>query len=446
MRRGFCRAFAKMLGSAGLAIGLSTQAFAQAPPATSAGAIGIPAPDAGRPGNLVGVAPAPLPDPAMPMMSNGGEIEQASRWYVGAESLLWWFKDSPLPVPLLTTTSNPNAMPLAAINDPNATVLLGNQNLSTGDHWGARFTAGFWIDDRHQIALEGGYFFLANKTTVRTVTSDGQPGAPILAVPFFDADAVAESTFVLATPGNSAGSAMLSLTNRLEGAEIQGVVQAFDGNHLHVDILAGFRYLDLTENLTYATASTTLAGPNTDLILNTVDQFGMQNQFYGWQVGARANYQIGRWAVCASAKLALGDMSETANLNGFAITNFFNGPAGGPFTGVPTQNLPGSGTFVQPSNLGRTTRDQFAIAPEIGVKVSYQLTDRLQVFAGYDFLYLSTVIRPGEQIDRSINFSQTVQSTIMTGNPAAPGTQPAVTLVSSDFWAQGIKLGLEFRY
>ena len=355
-----------------------------------------------------------------------------------------------MPVPLLTTSSDPTVMPAAVLNDPSTSVLLGNHDLGTGSHWGARFTAGFWIEDRHEIAVEGNYFFVTSRTTVRSASSDGSPNSPILAVPFIDADAGAENTFVLASPGVSTGSATLSLTSRLQGAGMQFAIEACKGADWHFQVLAGFRYLDLTENLTYATASTAigstgLANPNTDLVLNTVDQFNMRNQFYGVVLGGRADYQIGPLTVCASATLALGDMSQTADFNGYAVTNFFNGPAGGPFTGVPTQQLPGSGTFVQPSNLGRINRDQIAIAPEIGVKVSYQLTRGLRISAGYDFLYLSNVIRPGEQIDRTINLSQTVQAAI-AGNPAAPGTRPAMILAGSDFWAQGINMGLEFRY
>ena len=78
----------------------------------------------------------------------------------------------------------------------------------------------------------------------------------------------------------------------------------------------------------------------------------MRNDFYGWQVGTRAEARWGDFEFRASAKLALGEMHEVENLNGFAVTNFFNAPAGGPFTGVPTQIAPGSGTFVQPSNQG----------------------------------------------------------------------------------------------
>jgi len=371
--------------------------------------------------------------------------DECSHFWVNAEYLLWWFKDSPLPVPLLTTTSNPNSMPIAGLNDPYTRVVLGDHNLDTGVHQGTRLTTGLWIDSGHQFALEGGYFVMANQNTVRTAVSGGQPGAPILAVPFFDFDTATENTFLVASPGLFAGSAVLSLTTRLQGAEIQGAFQAIAGKNLHVEILAGFRFLDLTENLSYATASTGLSGTNTGLVLNTADTFGMQNLFYGWQVGARADYRLGNFEISASAKLALGDMLQTATLNGLTLTNFFNAPPGGPFTSVPPQSFPGAGVFVQPSNVGRISRDRIAIVPEVNVTLSYQITKNLWAFAGYDFLYINKVLRPGNQIDRGINASETLQNAV-AGNAIVPGSQPALTLQNSDFWAQGAHLGLEFCY
>ncbi len=89
--------------------------------------------------------------------------------------------------------------------------------------------------------------------------------------------------------------------------------------------------------------------------------------------------------------------------------------------------------------------DEMTFAPELGLNIGYQITQHLRAFAGYDFLYLSNVLRPGDQIDRGINFSQTVQSAI-AGNTTASGTRPALPFTESDFWAQGINLGLEFRY
>jgi hypothetical protein len=453
MRRGFCRVLTELLAGAGLACGLASPAFAQAPAPASAVVIQPNGqgqePDATRPNNAVNLAPdpsaPPLQEPAVPTTPDSGERSQPGRWYASAEALRWWFKGSPVPVPLLTTTSDPTAMPLAAFAEPGTTVVLGNHDIGSSGHWGGRFTIGGWIDDRRQIAVEGSYFFLGNHTTVHAVSSNGQPGSPILAVPFIDADAMTESSFVLAQPGSFAGGAALSLTSRLRGADALCVVAACEGSRWHVQVLAGFRYLDLTENLTYATASTGLSGPNTDLALNTVDQFKLRNQFFGFQFGARADYRIGRLTLCATASLALGDMAQTGEFNGLAVTNSFDGPTGGSFTGVPTQVLSGSGTFVQPSNLGSVNRDQIAVAPEIGVKVCYQLTQRLRLFGGYDFLYLSNVLRPGDQIDRNINVAQTVQGAI-AGTAAAAGTRPAVSLVGSDFWAQGVNLGLEFRY
>jgi len=365
--------------------------------------------------------------------------------WVNAEYLLWWFKDSPLPLTFLTTTSNPGSMPIAVLGDPNTGVLLGNQDLNTGAHQGARFTAGLWIDNHHQIGVEGSYFLMANQTTVRTVASGGQPGTPFLAVPFFNEDIGAENTFLVAIPGSFAGTGTLSLTSRFQGGEIEGTVRALEDKNLHLEVLAGFRFLELTENLSFATTSTGLSDPNTGLILNTVDRFGMTNLFYGWQVGARGTYRLGYFEFSATAKLAVGDMHQTAHLDGFTTTNFFNAPAGGPFTGVPAQTLPGSGIFVQSSNMGRYSRDHIAVAPEIGGKVCCQITRHLWVFAGYDFLYLNNVLRPGNQIDRGINVSETLQTAI-AGNVPTPGSRPAFTFVGSDFWAQGINMGVEFRY
>jgi hypothetical protein len=86
-----------------------------------------------------------------------------------------------------------------------------------------------------------------------------------------------------------------------------------------------------------------------------------------------------------------------------------------------------------------------AIVPEVGLNIGYQATRSIRAYVGYDFLYLSNVLRPGNQIDRSINTSQTVQSAI-AGNSPAPGERPAVPLSGSEFWAQGIHFGLGLSY
>jgi hypothetical protein len=76
--------------------------------------------------------------------------------------------------------------------------------------------------------------------------------------------------------------------------------------------------------------------------------------------------------------------------------------------------------------------------PEVGLTVGYQCTDHWRVFGGYNFLYWSSVARAGEQIDPRVN----AFSTLIPGSPRVP----AFPFHSEDFWAQGLTLGVEYRY
>jgi hypothetical protein len=432
MRVGFFGSFAALLAVAGFAL-------AQAPVAPAP--LALPNPD----GKNVGALP---PEGACVLAEPCARAARERLWF-SAEYLLWWFKDSPLPAPLVTTTSQPDLVPIAAFGQTGTSVLLGNEDLDTGARHGARFTGGLWIDDHETIGVEGSYFFIASHSVTQSVTSDGQPNAPILALPFFDADALTESSFLLASPSVTSGGATLSLTSRLQGAEMNGLVRTTPDGDWDFKVLLGFRFVELHEGLSFTTASTGIQEPgdtsNMGLILNTVDRFDTQNRFYGWQLGAQTEYRLGNLFLNASAKLGLGDMDQKVTVNSLAVTNFFNAPPGGPFTGVPTQTLPGSGVFGQPSNQGRVNRHQIATVSEVGVNLGYQVTPSLRAFIGYDFLYLSDVLRPGNQIDRFINTGQTLQNAI-AGGTFASGTRPAVPLTASEFWAQGINFGLGFRY
>jgi hypothetical protein len=63
---------------------------------------------------------------------------------------------------------------------------------------------------------------------------------------------------------------------------------------------------------------------------------------------------------------------------------------------------------------------------------------------GYNFLYWSRVVRPGNQIDRVINVSQLPTS-------QGPGTvtspfRPVFAFPGTDFWALGVNIGLEIGF
>jgi hypothetical protein len=88
----------------------------------------------------------------------------------------------------------------------------------------------------------------------------------------------------------------------------------------------------------------------------------------------------------------------------------------------------------------------FAVVPEVGLNIGYQITSWASVFVGYTFLYTNNVVRPGNQINRNIN---PTQSTAITEDPAPQSqgpAQPSFKFNSSGFWAQGINVGLSLRF
>src|SRR5207244_9488477 len=98
------------------------------------------------------------------------------------------------------------------------------------------------------------------------------------------------------------------------------------------------------------------------------------------------------------------------------------------------------GTLALASNFGPSTRNEFAVVPEVGVNVGARLNGNVRLFAGYSFLYWSNVVRPGDQVDRVVNANLIpVRSDGTRMGPSAPVN----TLRGSDFWAHGINLGMQ---
>src|SRR6516164_1727327 len=131
MRFGIFSSLAALLISAGVA-------FSQAPAS--------PIVQTAQPFDLPSASPLMPDNPADASFLK--DPLDTSRWWVGAEYLLWWFKNSPVPVALATTTSRPDLSPTAALFQEGTSVLLGNQDLDTGARHGVRFTGGVWVDSR----------------------------------------------------------------------------------------------------------------------------------------------------------------------------------------------------------------------------------------------------------------------------------------------------------
>jgi hypothetical protein len=237
-------------------------------------------------------------------------------------------------------------------------------------------------------------------------------------------------------PGFTSHTASLTTSSRLMGAEGNGIWKLVSRDDLRVSFLGGFRWLQLNESLTFA--DSVIGEPGTlaeGFVFNSLDEFSTRNDFYGGQLGARFEFSRGRLLVNATGKVALGAMHENVVINGVAVTNFFGGPV---------QTLPG-GIFAQQSNMGSFNRDRFAVVPEVNLNVGYKVTDRTRVHVGYTFLYVSDVARPGNQIDRVINPTQTNFANTV-GLVPTPPARPEFNFNHSDFWAHGINFGIELRF
>jgi hypothetical protein len=373
------------------------------------------------------------------------KVVAAPTWWVSGAALAWRVKSDPLP-PTLTTAIPGSASAIAAMTGGAGgalgvpgTVLLSPDRLNYGTLPGGRFTVGRWLaDPRFGIEAEG--FFLGKKSTSFGQFSDAT-GAPALFGPFNNPPPGAgfplgSSAFFLAFPGFAAGGQTINSSLKLWGVESNGLYRAWSNGTQSVTILAGFRYIDLREGLSIFSTENILAGvPGiAGATFAATDNFSTKNQFFGAQIGVKGQQQFGQFDIFGVAKVALGDSHQTVSINGFSTAAGFGTP---PFS-------PG-GIFSQITNIGQQTRDRFAVAPQAQVEAGYRFQNGVRLFAGYDFLYISNVVRPGDQIDTTINF--TSNPTIAgAGSTLAGPARPAPQFNGSSFWAQGAKVGASYSF
>lgn len=365
----------------------------------------------------------------------------------GAEYLVWWIKDGPMNVPLVTT-SPPGS--LGVIGAPGTEVLFGDSGFNFEAFSGARLTLGIWLDKcDHRWAWESSGFFLERRKSEFLAVSS-VTGTPVLARPFVNAITGAEDAHLVSAPGQFAGDIGIGSSSGFYGFESNLVYANFyTQNNIIVDLLGGLRYLSMREDLGAFQTSTLLSGGTAGFsgailtapaTVDIIDRIQTRSEFYGGQFGARGEYRMGGFFVNARGKLAFGSSHEIVAIDGASrLSNSI--AAGG--TVQPPITVP-NGFLALSSNVGRYSRDRFSVVPEIGFNVGYQCCETIRLFMGYTFLYWSDVVRPGDQVSRTIN-PTTIPTSQAFGVPIGPA-QPAFAFQHSDFWAQGLNFGLEIRY
>jgi len=135
--------------------------------------------------------------------------------------------------------------------------------------------------------------------------------------------------------------------------------------------------------------------------------------------------------VDGGGRIALGSTYQSCNITGNTTVTV---------PGVAPATSPG-GLLALPSNIGSYSREVLTFVPEVGYHLGYFVTETVRLRAGYTFLYWSSVARAGNVINPNVN-----PNLLPPSVPGAQPAQPAFNWNGTGIWAQGIDLGLEWRF
>jgi hypothetical protein len=426
---------------------------------------------------------APVWQPAPAGAGAAGSAGRAPHFWTRFEYLMWFSREEPNRYPLLTTSA-PNDRGL--LGRSSTLILAGGGDLNFGTLSGFRITSGFFGDVDRRYGFEASGFLLPEQSyKVDVATSPS--GIPLLARPFIDsANRAGTNSLVVASPtfpagpldgnllsGPVAARAVVDASTSLWGVEANGVVNLFRSDPgcktlWSLDALAGYRFLELDEELFIQTTSqvnipdarvpiiatgpfgirtvvgfrqvpvpVSVGGVN---VFNpgqfqVTDRFTVFNRFNGGNFGLRTEVRHGMWSVMAAGKIAIGNMEYRADIDGrTAFIDFARGTAGGTFGGL----------LANAGNIGRYKDDEFVVIPEGTINVGIALTRSLTGFVGYNYLWISDVVRPGTLAGPVVNTATVPLSPNYgaAGRPAAP----RVVLERDDYWVQGVNFGFQLRY
>jgi len=367
-------------------------------------------------------------------------------------------------VPALVTTSPPGTSQIDAgvLGLPTTTTLFGGDGLEDSPQPGVRGEIGFWLDPRARIGVGGSFTGLAKESVAFSASSDG---STILARPFFNTLLDQQASQLVAFPGLVRGSVGVQSENQVYAAEVflrqqiglwpgQTPVllladslaarvgsffrlpcaqvsipedQAFPGaSWTRLDFIAGYQFSRVDDSLSITNNLVSLDPAFLGQIgttLDAFDRFDARSDFHGGALGLRTVSHYGRWSLAMLGKVALGNMRQTVTIDGETVIAVPSGPS------VATLG----GLLSQSSNIGDFAQDRFAVIPEARIMLNYDLTPRLSVGVGYDFVYWNRVALAGDQVDTRVDVTQTLPN-------------PSFSFREADFFVQAVTFLVQLNH
>ena len=316
--------------------------------------------------------------------------------------------------------------------------VLGGRDTDVGTLHGGRFDGGFWLGANRAFGVEAGVFFLTEKTASSSVSGGGSA----LGRPFYDTSIQAQNVRLLNLPGQVSGGVTSDVSSLVVGTDLGPIVRVIETDMLTLDQIFYFRYLTLEESQTVSDSVSPVGGAVTfrgqsfrgaGTAVSVRDSALAINHFYGGGAGLRLGLTPGRFSASVTGKLAVGRNSGSLRLDGTTT-----------LTGAGDTQVASGGLLVPANAIGRYNRSDFSFMPEVGVKVGFQISRTVGVYAGYNFLYMTNVVRPGESFANRVNPTQ-LPSSQNFGVPFGP-TNAGVQLQNSDFWMHSVGAGVTLTF
>lgn len=368
-------------------------------------------------------------------------------WIWGeVDYLYWWTKGTHVP-PLATASVAGTPQEEAGVLGLDSTkVLLGNESLLDDQRSGWRWVIGAWLGPQRRLGLQLDLLGLEDEDFFFRRQSNG---FQIIARPFTNVDPnlgldVGPDAELISFPNVTAGALEIRARNEFStmGLLLRGNMLCkngcfFGGGHncsgncsgYRLDLLGGYRYMQLEDSVVIEQLTAVSVTPQAGF--HVFDRFRTDNNFQGGELGLAGQWYRDRWSFDGLVKLALGRTEQEVAIAG-----------GTELTTVGIETPFEGGLLAQTTNIGRFSRKKTDVIPELGLSVGYLLSSNLRLNCGYRVIYWPKVARAGEHIDMTVNGSYIPDPTITPSGPL----RPQFAFQDSGFWAQGLSLGVDYRW
>src|SRR5262249_15366862 len=146
-------------------------------------------------------------------------------FWIGVEALLWWAKNQPLSVPLVTTGPGSQGANAGNLGMPGTISLNGP--LHYGVEAGVRLFAGCWFDVEHILGLEGSVFFLGQQSAEFSVNDRSGTGNLVINEPVTGAPFITQ----VSAPGTDTGGVTVRATSCFAGGDINLFYNLYRGQN-----------------------------------------------------------------------------------------------------------------------------------------------------------------------------------------------------------------------